>query len=520
MIRGHYLLFVLFACLYSSASFAQPDLVDILSRKDPPPGFMEVRKAIRSGADVNKFENDGLTPLMTAIVNGLDKLIVKELIDSGADFRNSEVGILGLATKFYGNADVLEILIEAGCKVDSENLRLAIAWGNFAGIKYLIEKADKSQYVNEKGIGLLHQAAADNADPALIKFLLGMGLSVNSIDGFNQTPLIFWARSNKNLEILKALLNAGARINHKAEKGYTPLIWAIRSLNVTQANALALIKMGADVNLSDNEGKTPLMWASSYEKKHDTVKALLQAGARPEKKDQAGLTALDYAISQAKDIEIVELLLPHYRSPKIRQELLDQAMFLAIDAGKRELLVKLLQLGANPNSLNELGANPIQAAAFLNQRPEIFSVLIQAGTKANVFDKNGMTAMHWAAAQCDSPLVIEMLVRAGELVDAKDKDAAMTPLMIACFKNPVERVIEALIKHGASVNVTDSLGRSPLSIAAASFSSVEVIKTLLKHGADSGFVESNGKTISDLIRENNNFSAEEKARLINIHLKR
>ena len=520
MIRAQYLLFVLIACLYSSALFAQPDLVKILSRKEPSPGFMEVRKAIRAGADVNRSTDDSLTPLMTAIVNGVDKLIIRELIKAGADFRNSEIGILGMAARFYRDKDVLEILIEAGCKVDSENLRFAIACGNLANIKYLIEKADESQYFSEKGIGLLHWAAADNADPALISFLLEKGFDVNRTDDFNQTPLIFWARSSKNMEILRVLLNAGAGINHKATKGHTPLIWAIRSLNVTQENALSLIKMRADVNLADEEGKTPLMWAASYEGKHDTVKALLQAGARADKKDRAGLTAFDYAISKVKDIEIVELLLPHRRSLKIRPDLLNQAMFLAIDAGKRDLLVQLLKRGANPNSLNELGANPIQAAAFLDQRPEIFSVLIKAGTKANVFDKNGMTAMHWAASESTSPLVIEMLAKAGELVDAKEKEADMTPLMIACFKNPNEKVTEALIKHGANVNATDAHGRSPLSIAAASFSNVEVIKTLLKHSANPDFVERGGKTISDLINENKNFSAEEKARLLDIHLKR
>jgi len=112
-----------------------------------------------------------------------------------------------------------------------------------------------------------------------------------------------------------------------------------------------------------------------------------------------------------------------------------------------------------------------------------------------------------------------MLARAGELVDAKETEADMTPLMIACFKNPNEKVIEALIKQGASVNATDAHGRSPLSIAAASFSNVEVIKTLLKHGADPDFVESDGRTISDLISKNKNYSAEEKLRLLDIHLK-
>ncbi|PKL49056.1 MAG: hypothetical protein CVV42_07780 [Candidatus Riflebacteria bacterium HGW-Riflebacteria-2] len=520
MIRARYLLFVLIACLYSSALFAQPDLIKILSRKEPSPGFMEVRKAIRAGADVNKSTDDSLTPLMTAITNGVDKLIIKELIKSGADVRNSGIDILAMAARFYRDKDVLEILIEAGCKVDSENLRFAIAFGNLANIKYLIEKADKSQYFGDKGIGLLHWAAAGSADSALITFLLEKGFGVNRTDDFNQTPLIFWARSSKNMEILRVLLNAGASINHKAAKGHTPLIWAIRSLNVTQENALSLIKMGADVNLADDEGKTPLIWAASYENKADTVKALLQAGARARKKDKAGFTALDYAVSQAQDAETVDLLLPRHRTLKIKPDLLNQAMFLAIDAGNRDLLVRLLKMGANPNSLNELGANPIQAAAFLNQKPEIFSVLIKAGTKANVFDDNGMTAMHWAAAECTSPLVIEMLARAGELVDAKETDADMTPLMIACFKNPNEKVIEMLIKHGANVNATDTLGRSPLSIAAASFSNVEVIKTLLKHGANPAFVETDGRTIADLIRENNNYSAEEKARMLHIHLQR
>src|SRR5262249_10333530 len=74
--------------------------------------------------------------------------------------------------------------------------------------------------------------AADDADDNEVVFagLVGTG-------GGGLTPLIFAAREG-DLESAKALLDAGANINHQSEYGWTPLLTAVNNRNYQLASYL------------------------------------------------------------------------------------------------------------------------------------------------------------------------------------------------------------------------------------------------------------------------------------------
>jgi len=119
-------------------------------------------------------------------------------------------------------------------------------------------------------------------------------------------PFLNFAQSNKNLELLSAILKhddaksmsqfitAGNDVNEcyaVKESSYSPLVMSIKfgSKNVFDE----CLKSGADLNQICAD-KTPLMYAIKYEE-IDFFHALLKAGADVQKTSKKGKTAADYA---------------------------------------------------------------------------------------------------------------------------------------------------------------------------------------------------------------------------------
>ena len=91
-------------------------------------GLTEIALAlISAGADVNKKNSDGQTPLMMASIEGNIE-IVKALIEAGADVNVMEKGSKFTAVYLascYGHTEVVKTLIEAGA-----NIHITTAMGN------------------------------------------------------------------------------------------------------------------------------------------------------------------------------------------------------------------------------------------------------------------------------------------------------------------------------------------------------------------------------------------------------
>jgi ankyrin repeat protein len=129
---------------------------------------------------------------------------------------------------------------------------------------YSLLKRFKSEGINlnetdEDGRNaLMHSVLAEDADPKMVQFLIGSGADVNlHDDGQNWTALHFAAR-DQQLEIVKILLENGAKPNTVECFGNTPIG---RCLDVSPANLIIvklLLKYGADPNIKNNYGNSPV----------------------------------------------------------------------------------------------------------------------------------------------------------------------------------------------------------------------------------------------------------------------
>ncbi len=97
-----------------------------------------------------------------------------------------------------------------------------------------------------------------NGDIDQVRLHLEAGVDLNqTIPGDSAYPLHYAA--NSHADIIQLLVDHGANVNVKDDKGKTPLHCA--SVTANLENMRALLENGADVNAVDDEGNTPLQLA-------------------------------------------------------------------------------------------------------------------------------------------------------------------------------------------------------------------------------------------------------------------
>jgi ankyrin repeat protein len=210
-------------CPESEAKVSETHACTPLMRAAENGRVEEVRALLATAVDVNARVGPGLTALMLAANEGHLE-IVKALIAAGAD-----ANAMG-ATSHYGgffawmaalnhcNKNWLEIfdaMIPAGVELNPKSI-------HFSPLGYAISK---------------------QKDPEMIQALLKRGANVNMRDSeTSETPLIFAAKYS-SVDVVKALVGAGADVNARNDNGKTVLTIAENSSeNGWQREIVLLLK--------------------------------------------------------------------------------------------------------------------------------------------------------------------------------------------------------------------------------------------------------------------------------------
>ena len=126
-----------------------------------------------------------------------------------------------------------------------------------------------------------------------IRDTLTGGENVNQTDG-EEISVLHWAAAEADdVAVITLLIDAGADLSARDKYNMTPLHWAA-SQNENPNIALALIYAGAEISARADLGITPLMIAASDNTNSDVVMLFIEKGADPQKKDERGWTAWEY----------------------------------------------------------------------------------------------------------------------------------------------------------------------------------------------------------------------------------
>ena len=256
-----------------------------------------VRLLLARGADVNRVDTDGYTPLHLAAKSGSRELC-QLLLDSGADANpRDKQGATPLHMVKTGSLS--QVLLDGGADfnaVDEDGntpVHLAARWDYRNVVQSLLERGADAKPRNKQGATPLHLAGG-RWRSYLVPVLLDGGADLNAANEDGDTPLHL-AAMKEDQDVVQLLLAKGADANTRNKRGATPL-HMVGSGSLVQV----LLDRGADFKAVNEDDDTPLHLAA-MRGSGDVVQSLLERGADAHPHNKQGVTPLQIARSKFFD---------------------------------------------------------------------------------------------------------------------------------------------------------------------------------------------------------------------------
>jgi uncharacterized protein len=215
-----------------------------------------------------------------------------------------------------GDLATLEQFLDQGVPVDAKNQEGQTALMNSAHkgfspiAELLIRRNADMNLKNNYGMTAL-MIASMNGQTEIAKLLIDHEADVDVQDPREgQTALILAVRFNAPMEVIRLLIQSGAKVSMVRKDGSTALTLAAKP-EVAQL----LLENSALVDHPNKYGRTPLV-ESSYGNNTDLLRVLIDHGATLDTQDNDGRTALNRAAANGR-IENVRLLLEKGADPSI-----------------------------------------------------------------------------------------------------------------------------------------------------------------------------------------------------------
>lgn len=463
------------------------------------------------------------------------------------------------------NVEMVRKLIYAGANIRLENkkgesaITFAIQENNIPMVEALLDgnyqhATPESLMINARK-DFFNYAQKDTLSAIkYIEFLLKIGiLEVNSKDisgTDDEATALLIATNNNSIYMAKALLNLGANIKLKNQKGEFPLEMAIKANNEAMVKTLLENSMfSVGIDQVDQNGNTPLMLAIKTEN-INIIKAILNEVPNLDKKNNFGETAVTLAqkisdislkneilkllnkgntqrqynlyaaiVIENPDLKNIEKLIfdTSLNKQSWRNPLIATIITTTIDTQKdktkkNDIINLLIKKGANVNQEIHAGLTPLIIAILATKDQnqdyeilfEIIKLLLQKGANPNVILPNNKTALLLAIEENLNENFIKLLLEHGANPNIGKLDGQTG--LVSVLNNSIKKR-RLLIQYKADVNIPVSLpGRrknmTPLMIAASAYNeNVDTIKDLLEAGADPLLKNSLEETALDFARD-------------------
>ncbi|XP_065828286.1 ankyrin repeat domain-containing protein 17-like [Oscarella lobularis] len=325
--------------------------------------------------------------------------IAKLLLDNGANvYMEGENGQSPIHLA-HSCPEIATLLIENGASpfVEDKNKRTPLLVASAVGVpetmKILLEAGAPFLSADQRGNSPLHYA---NEDIEKCKLLLEQGANVNETNGRNRTPLFYV----KKLDVAKALIDAGAKLDVSDTKGYQPLHYVLKSCKSVERNDIIQLFLAhnAPLDVATKEGETPLFIACSEGGGFlGAIESLLAKGADPNATAKSGETAFLAALCKGYT-NIAQLLARRGASVHSQDADGNTAYHHAAKTGSVNLMVILFKKGPHTalNTPNKKGETPLHWAVE-KRAVNVVSYLLSIGADPTIKrTDDGKTALQMA----------------------------------------------------------------------------------------------------------------------------
>jgi len=356
----------------------------------------------------------------------------------------------------------------------------------FGAVMGLIVAAPASSFAQGLGLGLGIAGATKTYDHTLdaklvqevraghlaeVQALLKQGAdpSAKDTDTYKSPVLALAAGENYNLDILRALLAAGANREVLNAQGATPLI--LCSVDTHPESIKVLLQAGAKIEAATTDGLTALMVAASAGEL-ENVRALLAAGANVNALSQSKGTALIYgcakSIAGTGKLEIIKTLVEAGADVGVTATNGKNAVATAQNYGLGDIADYLSTIENRDRAL----FNAVAHAYTERKTPgstawEAVKTALAAGANPHFTTEDGRTSLMFLAygvPGCDDE-TLQRFVAHSDL-NAQEQQFGTTALHLAIDNNNI-KLATLLIKAGASLSIHKKDGQTPLDLAKA-----------------------------------------------------
>lgn len=258
-------------------------------------------------------DSRGQTPVMHAAAFGSYDAM-KLLIDAGADVKVVSASGMTALHLCAGDIKKVRLLVDHGADVNAQSKMgrtplLVAAYTNGASetVKFLLSKGVRVNAADTSGITPLIAAANVN-DSTTAKLLIDQGADINARANIGQpaTPLMA-AAHNGNAELVRLLLARSASVNvpsmpssNRVNNGIVQF-GSVTALHQGVASGSAevvklVLEAGAKADAQDMRGMTPLMFSLATDRPNiEIIRMLLQKDSDVATRSKVGESALDWA---------------------------------------------------------------------------------------------------------------------------------------------------------------------------------------------------------------------------------
>ena len=157
----------------------------------------------------------------------------------------------------------------------------------------------------------------------------------------------------------------------------------------------------------------------------------------------------------------------------------------------------LLKHGADPNNEQQSQLSTLATAAYEGY-DDIIELLLQYGANVESADPTGDNPLHWAVSN-NRLGSVRLLLSHGAEIDPVGCDHS-TPLISAAMNDRVE-MAELLVKEGANVNARGQFGKTAIMLSIHARNPIPMLQLLVDNGARLDIRDHSGATVLDQARQ-------------------